>query len=129
MTWLAYPYIGYLTLVGARSVKSSAREHAVSATTLEVLTAIAWPILVAAFFAPALARKLGWGAMLLFAVAAPWTAYTIWRDVRRLPMESWLKEEEHPRAMYWAAIVYSAIIVVPVAILSTIVVIRLLKAS
>jgi len=127
MPWWAYPYIGYLTLVGARSVRSSAQEHGAWPTVAEVLTSIAWPLLVASYFAPALARMLGCGAIVLFAVAAPWTAYTIWRDIRLLPMEPWLKEEEHPRAMYWAAIVYCVLVVVPVVILASVVVSRLLK--
>jgi hypothetical protein len=129
MPWWAYLYIAYLAYVGVASVQSSAKEHGAGATVLELMTSIAWPVLVASYFAPAFGRMLGWSVVLLFTVAAPWTAYTIWRDVRRLPTEPWVTEEEHPRGMYWAAIAYCVVLVVPVAILGVIVVDRALRAS
>lgn len=132
MSILAGFYVTFLVYVGWCSVRSSARAHSWRATVLETATSVGWPLLVAAFFWPAIARGLGRAAVPLFVLIGAWTLYTVWRDFR--PSVSKAKmPDEIPLAQRNVAYAISAtmcgLIVVPVFMLGAAVAVRALAPA
>jgi hypothetical protein len=128
MDWLEYAYVAFLIYVGWCSVRSSARAHGRLVTAFELITSVAWPVLVTAFFSPRVAAALGRATVPLFAVATAWTAYTVWRDFRPAAMAPRLPAENR-RARYVGVLAFCAAIVVPVVVLGAIVAGRALQVA
>jgi hypothetical protein len=132
MILLPVVYLSGLAYIGWRSVESSARKHGWPATTLEVITSVGWPLLVAAFFWPTFARVVRSVSLPLFAVAVGWTLYTVWRDFRptaarqHFPPNMTVRQLRMAYVVSWAM---CAIIVVPVFVLGAIVVLRALNTA
>jgi zinc transporter ZupT len=132
MTLLRIAYLALLAYIGWRSVESSVRKHGWPAITLEVITSIGWPLLVAAFFWPGFANSVHTIAPPLFAVAAIWTLYTVWRDFRPEAAREHFPPTMTPTqrtAAYAVSWTLCATIVVPVFVLGAIVVARALNAA
>jgi hypothetical protein len=125
-------YIALLAFVGVCSVRSSARRHRWPATTLETITSVGWPVLVAAYFWPAVARGLETLALPLFAVSAIWTGYTVWRDFRPSVMKERMPAELPPQqhnAAYAINAAMCAVIVIPVMVIGAVVALRALAPA
>ena len=123
MVWFAALYITFLVWIGWRSVRSAAREHGAAATGLEIATSIAWPLLVAAYFWPTLAARLGRTILPIFLLAALWTAFTWWRDFRPSVARADLPAENRA-LVYVLSTAIGAAIVIPVVVLGALVVRR-----
>jgi hypothetical protein len=121
MVWFATLYISFLIWIGWRSVRSSVQEHGAAATSLEIATSIAWPLLVAAYFWPSLAAWLGRAALPIFLLAAAWTAFTWCRDFRPSVAKADLPED-HRVLVYLRSSALGAAIVIPVVVLGALVV-------
>jgi hypothetical protein len=121
MAWWAYCYVVLLSWVGVCSVRGSAKRHGRLATTLEVVTSIAWPFLVLAYFAPPVGDLIDRLVGPLYAVALTWTMYTLWRDFRWSAMRPQLNASK-PGLEYAVALVFAAAIVIPVVWLGAVVV-------
>jgi hypothetical protein len=91
------------------------------ATTLEVVTSIAWPILVLAYLVPPVGDLIDRLIGPLYAVALTWTMYTLWRDFRWSVMRPQLNASK-PGLEYAVALVFAGAMVIPVAWLGAIVV-------
>ena len=123
MAWFATLYLAFLLSIGWSSIRGSARRHGAAATSMEIATSIAWPLLVAAFFWPSVAARLGRWVLPLFALAILWTGYTWWRDIRPSVARSDLPPLQH-KVAYALTTIAGAAIVVPVVVLGAIVVRR-----
>jgi hypothetical protein len=120
MVWWSYIYLAFLAYVGFSSVRSSARRHGTAATSLEFVTSIAWPVLVAAFFSANFFAAVRHALAPLFVVATIWTLYTVWRDFRPSTMMPRLPIEDR-NVHYRITLILSAAIVLPVLVLGAIV--------
>lgn len=120
MEWWTYLYVSLLIYIGYCSVRSSARTHGPIATGLELLTSVAWPLLVMAYFSDEVATLLGKVVVPMFLLALLWTAYTLWRDFRPAVVLPKLPEEER-LASYATSVVICAAIVIPVVVLGSLV--------
>jgi hypothetical protein len=131
-TLLSAAYVLVLVVIGGGSVISSMRKHAWPATTLELVTSVGWPVLVAAFFWPTFGRTARVAIPPLFVIAACWTLYTLWRDFRPSVMRTQVPPELGPfwrRATLAASTALCALMVVPVYILGALAVARSLAAA
>jgi len=128
MVWWSYLYVAFLLYVGYESVKGSYREHGAAVTVPELLTSIAWPLLVAAFFEPSIAQRLGIVVVPAYVVALVWTAYTVWRDFRPAAAMSRL-HGPGMRLSYGLILVFCAALVVPVVVLGAYVAARSLRGQ
>jgi hypothetical protein len=132
MRILASFYVAFLVYVGWCSVRSSAQAHSWRATVLETVTSVGWPLLVAAFFWPSLARSLGRAAAPLFVVIGAWTLYTVWRDCRPSVSKAKMPAEiplAHRNVAYTISAAMCALIVIPVFILGAAVAARALAPT
>ena len=120
MAWWAYLYVGFLCWVGVESVRGSARRHGTLATVFEVITSVAWPFLVLAYFNRSVGDLLGSLALPLYAVAMCWTFYSVWRDYRPSAMRPQLTWQ-NAELEYRVALIFAAVTVVPVLWLGAIV--------
>jgi len=120
MSVLASLYVAFLVYIGWSSVRSSARSHGWPATVLETITSLGWPLIVAAFFWPAVARLVGRAAKPLYIAISVWTLYTVWRDYRPSVSKAKLPREipaEQQNFAYAVSVILCALIVVPVLLL------------